>query len=42
MKKAISLTEAIKMVPANAPLTIGGCLGIGSPHHVIAELVGQK
>jgi len=30
------------MVPANASLVIGGFLGIGSPHRVIAELVGQK
>ncbi len=42
MKKAISLTDAVKMIPANASLMIGGFLGIGSPHRVIAELVRQK
>ncbi len=42
MKEAISLTEAVKMIPAKASLLIGGFLGIGSPHRVIAELVRQK
>ncbi len=42
MKKAISLTEAVEMIPANASLMFGGFMGIGSPHRIIAELVRQK
>ncbi|MGO9543313.1 MAG: CoA transferase subunit A [Rhodomicrobium sp.] len=42
MKKAISLTGAVEMIPENASLMIGGFMGIGSPHRIIAELVRQK
>ncbi|HEY2134686.1 MAG TPA: 3-oxoacid CoA-transferase subunit A [Xanthobacteraceae bacterium] len=42
MKKSISLIDAVKMIPANASLMIGGFMGIGSPHRIIAELVRQK
>jgi len=42
MKKAISLTRAVEMIPENASLMIGGFMGVGSPHRIIAELVRQK
>jgi acetate CoA/acetoacetate CoA-transferase alpha subunit len=42
MKKAISLAGAVEMIPENASLMIGGFMGIGSPHRIIAELVRQK
>ncbi len=42
MKKAISLAGAVEMIPENASVMIGGFMGVGSPHRVIAELVRQK
>ncbi len=42
MKKAISVTQAVEMIPENSSLMIGGFMGVGSPHHIIAELVRQK
>ena len=38
----ITLSEAVEMVPDGASLMIGGFLGVGSPHRIIAELVRQK
>ena len=42
MKKAISLADAVGMIPDGSSLMIGGFMGIGSPHRVLAELVRQK
>ena len=41
MRKAIKLTAAVEMIPDGASLMIGGFLGVGSPHRIIAELVRQ-
>ena len=41
MNKAINVTEAVEMIPDGASLMIGGFMGVGSPHRVIAELVRQ-
>ena len=41
MSKAISVTKAVEMIPDGAALLVGGFLGVGSPHRVIAELVRQ-
>ena len=38
----ITLSDAVSMIPDGASLMIGGFLGVGSPHRVIAELVRQK
>jgi len=44
LRKAISAAQAAEMIPDGATLMIGGFLGVGSPHRVIAELVrlGRK
>lgn len=41
MSKAISVTKAVEMIPDGASLLVGGFMGVGSPHRVIAELVRQ-
>jgi acetate CoA/acetoacetate CoA-transferase alpha subunit len=41
MQKAISLTGAAEMIPDGVSLMIGGFMGVGSPHRIIAELVRQ-
>src|SRR5208283_1538943 len=41
MKKAISVANAVEMIPDGASLMIGGFMGVGSPHRIIAELVRQ-
>lgn len=41
MSKAINVTKAVEMIPDGASLLIGGFMGVGSPHRVIAELVRQ-
>jgi acetate CoA/acetoacetate CoA-transferase alpha subunit len=41
MHKAIGLTAAIEQIPDGASLMIGGFMGVGSPHRLIAELVRQ-
>jgi len=38
----ISLADAVAKIPDGASLMIGGFLGVGSPHRLIAELVRQK
>ena len=42
--KAVSVTQAAEMIPDGATLMIGGFMGVGSPHRLIAELVrlGRK
>lgn len=41
MNKAVSVTRAVEMIPDGASLMIGGFMGVGSPHRIIAELVRQ-
>lgn len=41
MSKAVSVTKAVEMIPDGASLLIGGFMGVGSPHRIIAELVRQ-
>jgi len=41
MKKALSVTNAVEMIPDGAVLMIGGFMGVGSPHRILQELVRQ-
>jgi acetate CoA/acetoacetate CoA-transferase alpha subunit len=41
MHKAISAAGAAEMIPDGVSLMIGGFMGVGSPHRMIAELVRQ-
>lgn len=41
MHKAIALTAAVERIPDGSSLMIGGFMGVGSPHRMIAELVRQ-
>jgi len=41
MHKGIGLAAAVELIPDGASLMIGGFMGIGSPHRLIAELVRQ-
>jgi acetate CoA/acetoacetate CoA-transferase alpha subunit len=44
LQKAVSAQQAAEMIPDGATLMIGGFMGVGSPHRLIAELVrlGRK
>ena len=44
LHKAVSVTQAAEMIPDGATLMIGGFMGVGSPHRLIAEMVklGRK
>jgi acetate CoA/acetoacetate CoA-transferase alpha subunit len=44
MKQALSPQQAAEMIPDGAVLMIGGFMGVGSPHRIIAALVeaGRK
>ena len=39
--KFISCAEAVAMIPDGASIMIGGFIGVGSPHRIIAEMVRQ-
>ena len=41
MHKGIALSAAVEKIPDGSSLMIGGFMGVGSPHRVIAELVRQ-
>jgi len=41
MNKALSVTNAVEMIPDGAVLMIGGFMGVGSPHRILQELVRQ-
>jgi acetate CoA/acetoacetate CoA-transferase alpha subunit len=41
MHKAITVAAAVEKIPDGASLMIGGFMGVGSPHRLIAELVRQ-
>lgn len=40
-RKSISVEQAVALVPAGASVMVGGFMGGGSPHRLIAELVRQ-
>jgi acetate CoA/acetoacetate CoA-transferase alpha subunit len=42
MHKAISAASAAEMIPDEASVMVGGFMGVGSPHRIIAELVRQR
>lgn len=39
MKRAIKAEDAAEMIPDGATLLVGGFMGVGSPHRIIAALV---
>ncbi len=39
LHKCVGVTQAAEMIPDGATLMIGGFMGVGSPHRLIAELV---
>jgi acetate CoA/acetoacetate CoA-transferase alpha subunit len=41
MNKFLGCTEAVEMIPDGALIMIGGFMGVGSPHRMIAEMVRQ-
>jgi acetate CoA/acetoacetate CoA-transferase alpha subunit len=41
MQKSIKLSAAVELIPDGASLMIGGFMGVGNPHRIIAELVRQ-
>jgi acetate CoA/acetoacetate CoA-transferase alpha subunit len=41
MRKPIALAAAVEKIPDGASLMIGGFMGVGSPHRLIAEMVRQ-
>ncbi len=41
MNKSLSCARAVEMIPDGSSLMIGGFMGVGSPHRVIAEIVLQ-
>jgi len=41
MSKFINCSEAVELIPDGASIMIGGFMGVGSPHRIIAEMVRQ-
>lgn len=41
MKKPLSVSKAIALIPDGSTIMIGGFIGVGSPHNLIKELVRQ-
>lgn len=41
MSKVIPVADAAALIPDGATVMIGGFMGVGSPHHVIDEMVRQ-
>lgn len=41
MHKAVSVAGAVEMIPDGASVMVGGFMGVGSPHRIIAEVVRQ-
>jgi len=40
--KAVSVEEAVAMIPAGASIMVGGFMGVGTPGRLLDELVRQK
>src|SRR6476646_8045825 len=40
--RAVSVEEAIAMIPAGASIMVGGFMGVGTPERLLDELVRQK
>ncbi|XUM22984.1 CoA transferase subunit A [Bradyrhizobium oligotrophicum S58] len=40
--RAVSIEEAVAMIPAGASLMIGGFMGVGTPERLLEELVRQR
>ena len=40
--KAVSVEEAVAMIPAGASVMVGGFMGVGTPERLLDELVRQK
>jgi acetate CoA/acetoacetate CoA-transferase alpha subunit len=40
--KAVSVEEAIAMIPNGATIMVGGFMGVGTPEHLLDELVRQR
>ena len=40
--KAISVEEAVAMIPAGASIMVGGFMGVGTPERLLAEIVRQQ
>jgi acetate CoA/acetoacetate CoA-transferase alpha subunit len=40
--KAVSLQEAVAMIPAGATVMVGGFMGVGTPQRLLDELVHQQ
>src|ERR1044071_1573727 len=40
--KAVSIEEAVAMIPAGASIMVGGFMGVGTPERLLDELVRQK
>ena len=41
MSRFITCSEAVELIPDGASIMIGGFMGVGSPHRIIAEMVRQ-
>ena len=42
MKKSLTCTHAVELIPDGASIMVGGFMGVGSPHRLIDELVRQN
>ena len=42
LMKAVSVEEAVAMIPAGASIMVGGFMGVGTPERLLDELVRQK
>ena len=40
--KAVSIEEAVAMIPNGASIMVGGFMGVGTPDRLLDELVRQK
>ena len=40
--KAVSVEEAVAMIPPGASIMVGGFMGVGTPQRLLDELVRQK
>src|SRR5947207_3741223 len=40
--KAVSVEDAVAMIPAGASVMVGGFMGVGTPERLLDEIVRQK